>query len=127
MAFCGVIVFLWLLATTAGILFVVASLYGIFSGALLALTPAAVVHLCPETNRRGARDGMMWATASFGALVGPPIAGALLVRRREAADSGGSLKDGLDFDRALVFTASMFMVSATLMGAAKLLKGAKGR
>lgn len=63
--------------TTAGIL-VFSALYGISSGAFMALPAAGIVSLSTDKALIGTRIGMTLAFVGFGVLVSNPIAGAIL-------------------------------------------------
>ncbi|TKW54809.1 Riboflavin transporter MCH5 [Colletotrichum tanaceti] len=52
--------------------------YGIASGGLISLPPTVVSILVPDLGLHGTWLGMLSTTNAFGALAGPPIAGALL-------------------------------------------------
>lgn len=52
-------------------------LYGFWSGAAISLTPVCVGQVC-KTEDYGKRSGTAFFVCSFGALVGIPIAGAIL-------------------------------------------------
>ncbi|KAI0816374.1 major facilitator superfamily domain-containing protein [Xylaria sp. FL0064] len=54
-----------------------ASLFGFWSGAAISLTPVCIGQVC-RTEDYGKRSGTAFFLASFGALVGIPIAGAIL-------------------------------------------------
>ncbi|KAF7341102.1 MFS general substrate transporter [Mycena venus] len=61
-------------------LVLVSTLYGIFSGAWLALSIACLASLAHNPEEVGARTGIALALGSFGALGAAPIQGALLTR-----------------------------------------------
>ncbi|KAJ7666110.1 MFS general substrate transporter [Mycena polygramma] len=61
-------------------LVVVSVLYGIFSGAWLALSIACLASLARNADEVGARTGIALALGSFGVLGSAPIQGALLTR-----------------------------------------------
>ncbi|KAK9461674.1 putative mfs monocarboxylate transporter protein [Lipomyces oligophaga] len=52
--------------------------YGVASGAFVSLPPPVLNSLCPDMRVVGTRMGMSFAFASFGLLIGTPVAGALL-------------------------------------------------
>ncbi|KAJ7841849.1 MFS general substrate transporter [Mycena leptocephala] len=66
---------------TTGTLVLVSTLYGIFSGAWLALSIAVLASLARNPDEVGARTGIALALGSFGCLGSAPIQGALLTRK----------------------------------------------
>ena len=74
----GATVLLWLLAQGQTWTIVFASVYGFLSGGLVSLPPATVVALSKTPDEYSTRVGWAFTIGSFGALVGNPIAGALL-------------------------------------------------
>jgi hypothetical protein len=74
----GILSFCLIPVTNVGELSAVGVLYGIFSGALVSITPTIAVQLSPVRTVIGARMGMAFATIGIGMLIGTPIAGSLL-------------------------------------------------
>ena len=72
-----VILALWIPANANAPLIVFAALFGIASGAGIGLTPALAASLSPIEDI-GVRTGAILAMASFAALTGSPIAGAIV-------------------------------------------------
>jgi MFS family permease len=69
---------LWLTAATnESMITAFTVLYGFWSGAAISLTPVCVGQVC-KTEDYGKRSGTAFFLASFGALVGIPIAGAIV-------------------------------------------------
>ncbi|KAI1128567.1 major facilitator superfamily domain-containing protein [Nemania abortiva] len=60
-----------------------APLFGFWSGAAISLTPVCIGQVC-RTEDYGKRSGTAFFLASFGALVGIPIAGAILELDRDS-------------------------------------------
>jgi predicted MFS family arabinose efflux permease len=52
--------------------------YGIFGGGIQSLFPASVSTLTTDLKKAGTRLGMVFSVASFAAVTGPPLAGALI-------------------------------------------------
>lgn len=74
----GVVSLLWAVAKTSSALIALAILYGFISGSMISLPPAIIAHLTPRADHIGTRVGMAYTIASFFALVGNPIGGAIL-------------------------------------------------
>ena len=74
----GVLSLAWLAVDSVGGFAIYSTLYGIFSGALIALPPAIFPSVVPRTEIQGTWMGMAWATTSLASLTGGPIAGALI-------------------------------------------------
>jgi MFS family permease len=80
----GVTVLLWLTIRTVAGTIAFAIMYGFISGGLVSLPPGTVAALSKNQGEYSARMGMAFTICSFGALVGNPIAGALV-----ASETGG--------------------------------------
>ncbi|KAJ7512841.1 MFS general substrate transporter [Mycena galericulata] len=95
-------------------LVVVSTLYGIFSGAWLALSIGCLASLARNPDEVGARTGIALALGSFGSLGSAPIQGALLTR---------------DFlwIRPVAFSASILIASAICFAFMSFLAGKRGR
>lgn len=74
----GATVLLWLLARGQTWTMIFASFYGFISGGLVSLPPATIIALSKSPNEYSSRLGLAFTISSFGALVGNPIAGALI-------------------------------------------------
>jgi predicted MFS family arabinose efflux permease len=70
-------------------------LFGFWSGASISLTPVSIAKVS-RTEDLGKRTGTAFFVASFGALIGIPIAGAIL------ESQGG------DYDRLVVFAGVLY-------------------
>lgn len=68
---------LWLSAKAPAPLIVYAALYGFASGCTLSIIPAMVATIS-DVRKLGVRTGALYAFSSVGALVGSPIAGAIV-------------------------------------------------
>ena len=74
----GILGFGWIgIDSVAGIT-MFAILYGFFAGAYISLIPPVVVELTPDMTVVGTCLGMSLFVASFGLLIGTPIAGSLI-------------------------------------------------
>ena len=85
-------------------------LYGLFSGSLVSLPPAAVARLTDDLSRVGTRLGMCFALAAFGLLIGNPVAGVLV-----------DLRTG-DFSRAQIFNGCIVLGAAAFIWGARVAK-----
>lgn len=74
-------------------------LYGFWSGAAIALTPVCIGKVC-AIGDYGKRNGSTYFVASFGALTGIPIAGAVL-------QAGGGSYAGLIVLAGVFYAASL--------------------
>ncbi|KAF2969243.1 hypothetical protein GQX73_g4353 [Xylaria multiplex] len=85
-----------------------APLFGFWSGAAISLTPVCIGQVC-RTADYGKRSGTAFFLASFGALTGIPIAGAILER------NGGSYHGLIIFAGALYLAAFAAFIVARLV------------
>jgi MFS family permease len=74
--FAGVLTYAWPFTRSTPSLIVVTVIYGFFSGTYVALLSAPVMNLGREGDV-GRRIGMFMTFTALGALVGPPISGAI--------------------------------------------------
>ena len=79
----GVTVAIWLGVHGAAGTVAFAIIYGFISGGLVSLPPVTVAGLSKDQDEYSTRMGMAFTVCSFGALVGNPIAGALLTTVRK--------------------------------------------
>jgi MFS family permease len=70
---------LWLTTTAYAVLFVFAVVFGVAYGGFIALSPAVMAELF-GTAGMGRVVGVLYTSAGFGALVGPPVAGLIIDR-----------------------------------------------
>ena len=70
---------LWLTTTSYTVLFVFAIAFGVAYGGFIALSPAVMAELF-GTAGMGRVVGVLYTSAAFGALIGPPIAGLIIDR-----------------------------------------------
>lgn len=74
---CAIMTYAWPFATTKGSLVAVAIIYGFCSGAYVTLLPAPLV-MMGDIRDAGRRTGIAGSAIAFGAVVGPPISGAII-------------------------------------------------
>ncbi|VDC05947.1 unnamed protein product [Peniophora sp. CBMAI 1063] len=103
----SILAFCWIPVNSVGSLITFAVLYGVFSGALLALAPPSLASLTSDVSRVGTRMGMAFALGGVGLLIGNPVAGALV-----NTETG-------NYVRAQVFNGAIVMGAAIFMGLAR--------
>jgi predicted MFS family arabinose efflux permease len=109
---CCVFIFaLWLTAgANEAAITAFAIIFGFWSGAAISLTPVCVASVC-KIEDYGKRNGTTFAISSFGALVGIPIAGALL------QTNGGGYWSLIVFSGASYFAAFLaFLATRVVAG-----------
>lgn len=74
--FSAIILFLWRFAIDLNGFLAITVIYGFVSGGMISLPPAIIANLTGDMSEVGARIGLSYTIAAFGALVGNPIAGA---------------------------------------------------
>jgi MFS family permease len=77
-AVASVLCFCWLAINNVGGLVVFAIAYGCVSGTITGISPAVVANLSSDLTRVGRRIGICFGLASFGLLIGNPIATSLV-------------------------------------------------
>jgi MFS family permease len=105
----GVVVSSWLAVRTGGGTIAFAIIYGFISGGLVSLPPATVAGLSKNQKEYSTRMGMAFTICSFGALVGNPIAGALLRTAQNAGSKQPFLRPWLFAGGTMVFAAVLTM------------------
>jgi fucose permease len=76
----GLLSFVWMAVDSQKGMIAWAVVWGFCSAGLVTLPSATFPALCPDPKRLGSRSGMSFSIASFSALMGPPVAGALINR-----------------------------------------------
>lgn len=74
----AILLYGWLGIRDLAGLIVFVLLYGLFSGGIVSVTPAAVMSLTPDMARVGTRMGMVFMLTGGSILLGTPIAGWIL-------------------------------------------------
>lgn len=107
----GILVFTLIPIHNLGGTVIVTLLYGFFSGTFVSLPPTIIVqHLSPNRGLIGTRLGMSFSIVAVGALIGNPIAGAIL--------------DAKGFTSVWIFGGTLVLAGTALMaGSRVLLKG----
>ncbi|GAB1211119.1 hypothetical protein ATERTT37_000231 [Aspergillus terreus] len=95
----GVVAYCWTAVHDLQGLYIFSALYGLFAAGIQSLFPATLSTLTTDLKKTGVRMGMVLSVVAVAALIGSPIAGALIQR-----DNGEYLY------------AQMFMGSAVLAG-----------
>lgn len=107
----GATVSLWLAVRTGRGVIAFTVLYGFISGGLVSLPPVTVAGLSKNQDEYSTRMGMAFTICSFGALVGNPIAGALLVTGRKAGGSNPFLGPWLFAGGAMISAGALIMLA----------------
>jgi len=102
---CGFFQFIWGAVHTLGGLMSFSFFYGFFGGGVAGIVPVACIEMSPSIHIAGTRVGMIFFIGSIGALVGNPIAGAIL--------NGKSSFDGVQaFSGAVLLFSSVAVLIA---------------
>ncbi|KAJ4323105.1 hypothetical protein N0V84_004505 [Fusarium piperis] len=102
----GIVVFCWPEAETNASIIVIAAVFGFCSGAIISGGSVAVTLCTDDPKNIGTYIGVGMALASFSALIGPPVSGAMI--------------DGYDrFDEVSYFAGAMTLFGALVGVAAK--------
>ena len=113
----AILMFSWLAIDSLAPLLVVAILYGISSGALIAMPPAVVSSLTMQPDRFGSRMGVCLAFMSVGSLIGGPSMGGII-------QSG----KGNNYYDARVFAGTALVIGACLVSSSRMwISRRKGR
>lgn len=84
----GILTYAWPFSRSIGGLIVVTLLYGFASGVYVALLTNPIMTSFGGEGDIGRRIGMLWSITAVGALVGPPISGAINSRTDGFKDVG---------------------------------------
>ncbi|EGN95870.1 hypothetical protein SERLA73DRAFT_187115 [Serpula lacrymans var. lacrymans S7.3] len=103
----ALVLYTWLAVDSPAGLIVWAVAYGFTSGAFIALMPACIGKITPDTTKYGGRAGLLFGFVSFAGLTGPPIAGALINH------------DGGNFRDMIIFSGVVCTAGACLFWAAR--------
>lgn len=76
--FSSMSIYTWIAVSSTTGLYVWTVFYSLFFGGIQALSPAALASLNSDLSKQGIRMGMNYSVLSFGALIGTPVAGALI-------------------------------------------------
>lgn len=109
-AVASVLCFCWLAINNVGGLVVFAIAYGCVSGTITGISPAVVANLSSDLTRVGRRIGVCFGLASFGLLIGNPIAASLVGLQATR------------FERLQVFCGGTMLFSALILCLAILVK-----
>lgn len=113
MAISCIIAFAWEGIRDKGGLIAFCVLYGFFSGALTMLPATIIANLSTDLSIVGTRIGMSFSLQSFGALIGTPIAGAILGDASGTGWAGLKAWCGSCFAVGLGFVVAARVVQAT--------------
>ncbi|KAH8680563.1 MFS monocarboxylate transporter [Xylariales sp. PMI_506] len=99
---------LWIPASSTAPLIVFSAFVGFTNGAYVALVSALVAQIS-DIKQIGTRNGTNWFAYSLGALIGTPVAGALIVR-----DGGGYMYMQIFSGVAMFISTCFFLASRTV-------------
>jgi predicted MFS family arabinose efflux permease len=108
-------IYAWIAVSSVVGLYVWTVFYSMFFGGIQSLSAAALASLNSDLQKQGTRMGMSFAVLSFGALIGTPVAGALI------SSSNGS------YVGAQVFAGTCLSAGAAFFLAAREVKRRKVR
>lgn len=111
---CNVLILSWLRITSTSSLIAFSALYGFFSGAVIGLTPATVVHTAPSPDKIGTYLGMCFGILGLAGLTGTPITGAMIRQR-----------DG--FAHAIIFSGVVGLAGTVLVVGARICHSRNGQ
>ncbi|KDQ09190.1 hypothetical protein BOTBODRAFT_37275 [Botryobasidium botryosum FD-172 SS1] len=103
--------FVWPYCFTKGSLIVLVIFNGTAAGAFVSLSPAPIALL--DTANLGQRTGMMFTIMAIGALVGPPISGAI-------HQSVGGFKDSAAYAGSMLSVSCILLVCSRRMASIRL-------
>ncbi|KAF5002200.1 hypothetical protein FDECE_10691 [Fusarium decemcellulare] len=103
----AVLLYFWMLVHDKVGLYVWAVIYGIVAAAIQSLFPTGISLLTEDLSKIGVRMGMAFTIASFAALTGPPIAGAII-------DSEGGYYGAQAFAGSVLAMGSGFLIAAKM-------------
>ena len=106
-------IYTWIAVSSSPGLYVWTVFYSLFFGGIQSLSPAALTSLNSDLQKQGTRMGMSFGILSFGALIGTPVAGALI------SGSGGS------YVGAQIFAATCLAAGGLTFAAAREVKRRK--
>jgi MFS family permease len=98
----------WIPASSTALLIVFVTLIGFTNGAYVALVSALVAQIS-NLKQIGTRNGTNWFMYGIGALIGTPVAGALIQE-----DRGGYLYMKIFAGVAMLVSTSLFVSSRTV-------------
>ncbi len=78
----ALLLYCWAAVRSKGALVAFAVIYGLFASGIQSLFPATLASLTDDLKKAGVRMGMVFSVVSFACLTGPPLAGALIERKR---------------------------------------------
>ena len=77
----GLLLFCWAAVSNGSGLLAFDVMYGLFAAGIQSLFPATLSSLTTDMKKAGVRMGMVFSLVSFACLTGPPLGGALIVKR----------------------------------------------
>lgn len=107
---CGILVLIWLKVQTTVPFLIVVVLYGIASGAVIAMPPVVISSMTEDMTTFGGRMGVFFLAISCSSLAGPPINGAIIQAQN------------VTYDGTRIFSGVIIIIGAGFLGAARMTK-----
>lgn len=110
MLLCGILVLIWMKIQTTVPFILVVVLYGISSGAVIAMPPVVIASMTEDMTTFGGRMGVFFLAISCSSLAGPPINGAIIQAQN------------MTYDGTRIFSGVIIIIGAGFLGAARMAK-----
>lgn len=110
MLICGILCLVWLEVKSAASFVTVVILYGISSGAVIAMPPVVIASMTEDMTTFGGRMGVFFLAISCSSLAGPPINGAII----QAQD--------MNYEGSQIFSGAAIILGSLFLAAARMTK-----
>ena len=107
---CGILVLVWLEVHATVPFLIVVVLYGIASGAVIAMPPVVISSMTEDMRTFGGRMGVFFMAISCSSLAGPPINGAIIQAQHDT------------YDGTRIFSGVVIILGAGFLAAARMTK-----
>lgn len=112
---CGIIMFCWMGADSAGGITAYVIFYGFFAGAYVSLVSPSLAQFALNRSQVGRRVGIGFVVSAVSSLIGQPIGGALLGNRNRASSTHQNWPAMISFSGAALIVASIIISISRLM------------